>query len=152
MNTSSYSPVRRRFISVWFAAAAACLACHAVTAGDVFTLRPAASPFSFFRMTGNSSLPRFDDYRLTRNEPDALLSTKAQVHAAFPWAVNIPDFTFTLLFGGPKTTAARAIHAEKMKTRQVRRINDMIELTGATNPAQAKAWRTEMQRAMVAAR
>jgi hypothetical protein len=77
MNTSSYSPVRRRFISVWFAAAAACLACHAVTSGDVFTLRPAASPFSFFRMTGNSSLPRFDDYRLTRNEPDALLSTKA---------------------------------------------------------------------------
>jgi hypothetical protein len=66
--------------------------------------------------------------------------------------VNIPDFTFTLLFGGPKTTAARAIQAEKMKTRQVRRINDMIELTGATNPAQAKAWRTEMQRAMVAAR
>ena len=152
MNTPSHSPLRRRVISLWFTTAAAWLACQSVAGGDVAVQRPAAAAPSFVRMAGYPSLPRFDEYRLTRIEPEALLSSKSQVKAELPWAVNLPDLTFTLLFGGSKASVAHARHAEKMKARQVRRINDMIDLTNATNPTQAKAWRTEMQRAMVAAR
>lgn len=109
----------------------------------------ASAPFAQPRAT---PLLRSDDYRLPRIEPGALLTPKGMVDVELRWATNIPDVVFRVLFSVSKAQAAQFLCAEKTRVRQVRELHEMVDLAGLSDPAQAKAFRKELHRALAAAR
>ena len=93
---------------------------------------------------GHRSVPRF--------APDAFLTGKGLIAVELPWAANMPDIFFSLLFGAPKAQAAAWLHAQKMQARKVRRIHDMIDMVALTDPGRAKFYHTLWHRGLPASR